>query len=193
MKHGPCLLTEKRIQALESKCLMILHRISYLEHKTNNWVRSKINFLVVPHEPLPANVKRRKLAWFGHVTRHDRLSTPIRKSTLEGGRGGRCPVRQRKCWIDNIKEWTSLPMPKLLTRASAKKTGRGSLLNCPSCPPYDPISPGLDWTELMFMDALANINFGRQVFFINIFFNLIVFICRIIAMIGFHTNPCRWT
>ena len=29
--------------------------------------------------------------------------------------------RSRKCWMDNIKEWTSLPMPKLLTRASCKK------------------------------------------------------------------------
>ena len=25
------------------------------------------------------------------------------------------------CWVDNIKEWASLPMPELLTRASCKK------------------------------------------------------------------------
>ena len=27
-------------------------------------------------------------------------------------------MRQRKCWMSNIKEWTSLPMPELLTRTS---------------------------------------------------------------------------
>ena len=38
---------------------------------------SKINFLVSSQEPLLATVKRRKLAWFGHVTRHDSLSKTI--------------------------------------------------------------------------------------------------------------------
>ena len=49
-------------------------------------VRSKINFLVGPKEPLLATVKRLKLAWFGHVTRHDGLSKTILRGTLEGGR-----------------------------------------------------------------------------------------------------------
>ena len=43
---------EKRIQAFETKCLRKLLCISYLEHETNNWVQSKINFLVGPQEPL---------------------------------------------------------------------------------------------------------------------------------------------
>ena len=42
----------------------LLH-ISYLEHKTNDWMKSKINFLVGPQEPLLATVKRRKLACSG--------------------------------------------------------------------------------------------------------------------------------
>ena len=53
--HGPYLLTlkkkekeEKKIQAFETKCLRRLLRISYLERKTNDWVRSKVNFLVGP-------------------------------------------------------------------------------------------------------------------------------------------------
>ena len=75
--------------------------ISYLEHKTNNWTQSKTNFLVDPQEPLLATVKRQKLAWFGYVTRHDSLSKTILQGTLEFGR--RCG-RQRKSWMDNIKE-----------------------------------------------------------------------------------------
>ena len=52
-------------------------------------------------EALPTTVKRRKLAWFGHVTRHDILSKIILQGTLEGGqRRG----RQRICWMDDIKE-----------------------------------------------------------------------------------------
>ena len=39
------------------------------------------------------------------------LSKTILQGTSEGG-------RQRKCWMDNIKELTSLYMPELLTRAS---------------------------------------------------------------------------
>ena len=52
-------------------------------------------------EALPTTVKRRKLAWFGHVTRHDSLSKTILQGTMEGGqRRG----RQRKCGVDTIKE-----------------------------------------------------------------------------------------
>ena len=73
-----CLQTLKnRIQAFETKCLMNLLRISYLEHKTNDWVRSKISFLVGLHEHLLVTFKRWKLAWLGHVTRHNSHSKTI--------------------------------------------------------------------------------------------------------------------
>ena len=81
-------------------------------------MRSKINFLAGPQESLLATVRRRKLALFRHFTRHDSLSGTILKDTLEGGwhRG-----RQRKCWMDNVREWTSLPIPELLTMANCRK------------------------------------------------------------------------
>ena len=60
--------SEKRIQAFETKCLRKLLRISHLERKTNDWVQSKINFLVGPQKAILAAVKRQKLAWFRHVT-----------------------------------------------------------------------------------------------------------------------------
>ena len=145
VKHGRCLLTlKKRIQAVETKCLRKLLRISYWEHKTNKWLQSKINFLVGPQEHLLATFRRRNFAWFGHVTRHDdSLSKTILQGTLEGGRRR---GRQRKCWMDNIREWTSLPMPELLTRTSLQK--RLEEVNRPSCPPWQPIR-SRDWTEQM--------------------------------------------
>ena len=54
--------SEKWVQAFKTKCLRKLLHILYLEHKTNNWVRSKINLLVGPQEPLLETVKRQKLA-----------------------------------------------------------------------------------------------------------------------------------
>ena len=69
--------SEKRIQAFETKCMRKLLRITDLEHKINDWARSKIYFLVGPQEPLLATVKKRKLAWFRHVTRHNSLTETI--------------------------------------------------------------------------------------------------------------------
>ena len=47
----------------------------------------------------------------------DLFSTILLSTLIEGGR--RCG-RPRKCWMDNIKEWTSLPKPEQLTRASCR-------------------------------------------------------------------------
>ena len=64
VKHGPCLLTLKKkkkgIQAFETRCMRKLLRLSYLEHKNNDWVRNKISFPVGPQEHLLATVKEVK-------------------------------------------------------------------------------------------------------------------------------------
>ena len=56
-----------------------------LEIKTYNWMRSKINFLMHPQEPLLATVERRKLTWFGHVINYNSLSKTILQGTMERG------------------------------------------------------------------------------------------------------------
>ena len=106
------------VQAFEIKCLRKLLCISYLEHKTNVLVWSKINIHVGPQEPLLATVKRKKLARFGHVTCRNSLPKTIVQGTLERGQH---LGQQRKYWMDNFKEWTSLPRPELLTRAPCTK------------------------------------------------------------------------
>ena len=103
-------------------------------------MRSQISFLLGPQEPLLVTVKRRKLAWFGYVTRHDSLSN-ILQGTLEGGqRRG----RQRKCRMDNIKEWTFLPMPELLIMAFCRKGGRRTSAESSVMSPDDPIGQGTE-------------------------------------------------
>ena len=113
--------TERRVEAFEFKCLRRLLHISYLEHKTNEYVRSTTTSLVGPHEPLLATVKRRKLAWYGHTTRHDSLSKTILQGTLEGARKR---GRPRKSWSDNVKEWTDLNTSDLLHTATDREGWR---------------------------------------------------------------------
>ena len=95
--------------------------ISYKEHKTNDYVRSLMCIHVGSQEPLLATIKRRKLIWFGHVTRHDCLCKTIMQGTVEGGRRR---GRQRKSWSDNIREWTELEMPELLTKTADRPAWR---------------------------------------------------------------------
>ena len=53
--------------------------------------------------------KRRKLQWYGHVSR----SSGLAKTILQGiVKGGRRQGRQRKRWEDNIREWTGLEFGK---------------------------------------------------------------------------------
>ena len=80
-------------------------------------------------------VKRRKLAWFGHVTRHDSLSKTIVQGTLEGGHC--CDRRGNTGWTTPKSEhpcaWQNCSQ-----ESPAEKTGIGFLLNRPSCPPDHP-------------------------------------------------------
>jgi hypothetical protein len=84
-------------------------------------VRDKINMHAGKQEQLLSVIKRRKLAWYGHVTRHDSLSKTILQGTVNGSRkrGG-----QRKTWIDNIKEWTGLSVSTLLRVAERRDQWR---------------------------------------------------------------------
>ena len=62
-----------------------------------------------PHEDLLTIVKRRKLQWYGNVSRSSGLAKTIFQSTVKGGRR---QGRQRKRWEDNIREWTGLEFGK---------------------------------------------------------------------------------
>ena len=113
--------TERRIEAFELKCWRRLLRLTYLDRKTNEYVRSTVELFIGPQEPLLATVKRRKLSFFGHTMRHDNLCKTIMQGTIEGGRRR---GRQRKAWADNIRSWTGLSTPELLAAASDRELWR---------------------------------------------------------------------
>ena len=83
--------------------------ISYKDHVINKDVRAKIQQVIGPHKDLLTILKRRKLQWYGHVSRSSGLAKTIFQGTVKGGRrqGG-----QRKRWEDNIREWTGLEFSK---------------------------------------------------------------------------------
>ena len=89
----------------QQRCYSKILHISYKNHVTNEEVRAKIQQAIGPHEDLLTIVKRRKLQWYGHVSRSSGLAKTILQGTVKGGRrqGG-----QRKRWEDNIREWTGL-------------------------------------------------------------------------------------
>ena len=100
---------QRRIQAMEMRCYRKISHIIYKDHVTNEEVRAKIQQAIGPHEDLLMIVKRRKLQWYGHVSRSSGLAKTILQGTVKGGRR---QGRQRKRWEDNIREWTGLEFGK---------------------------------------------------------------------------------
>ena len=96
---------QRRIQAFEMRCHCKILRISYRDHVTNEEVRAKIQQAIGPHENLLTIVKRRKLQWYGHISRSSGPAKTILQGTVKRGRR---QGRQKKTWEDNIREWTGL-------------------------------------------------------------------------------------
>ena len=93
---------QRRIQATEMRCYRKILHISYKDHVTNEKVRAKIQQAIGLHEDLLTIVKRRKLQWYGHVSRSSGLTKTVLQGTVNWGRR---QGRQRKRWEDNIREW----------------------------------------------------------------------------------------
>ena len=83
-----------KMQAMEMRCS---HKILHISHNDR--------------EDLLTIVKRRKLQWYGHVSRSPGLAKTILQGTATV-KGGRRKGGQRKRWEDNIREWTSLEFGK---------------------------------------------------------------------------------
>ena len=72
-------------------------RISYKDHVTNEEIRAKIQQAIRPNEDLLTIVNRRKLQWYGHVSRSLGLVKTILQGTVKGG-------KKVKRWEGNIRE-----------------------------------------------------------------------------------------
>ena len=82
--------------------LQCYRNILYKDHVTNEEVRRKIPAAIGDSDELLTLVKKRKLRWFGHVSRSSGLAKTIIQGTMKGKRKR---GRQKKRWKDNIREW----------------------------------------------------------------------------------------
>ena len=111
---------ERRIQALEMRCYRRLLNIPYKDHVTNEEVRNRIQNAIGVHDDLLTMVKKRKLRWYGHISR----SSGMAKTILQGKvKGARWRGRQKKRWENNIKEWTGMGFGDSLRRAAEDREG----------------------------------------------------------------------
>ena len=95
---------EKKIVAFKNKSHRRLLGITYRQKITKFIVKDKI-------VPLLAIVKKRKLCWFGHITRHNSLAKTILQCKVDGKRS---QGRPRLNWMNTICKWTSKNLEDLL-------------------------------------------------------------------------------
>ena len=87
----------------EMRCCRRLLNISYKDHVPNEEVRNRIQNATGVHDDLLTMIKKRKLRWYGRISRSSGMAKTILQRTVKGARR---KGRQKKRWEDNIKEWT---------------------------------------------------------------------------------------
>ena len=132
----------RTIQVFETICLRKLFRIPYMEH--NDCVQSRSTFCGSTgtsssncQETETCMVRAWHTPW-----------QPLENYSSGHLGGWATPWSPEEMLQDNIKEWTFLPMPKLLTIASCRKDGKRFSAESPLCTPDDPIGQEieLNWT-----------------------------------------------
>ena len=113
------------------RCYRRLLNISYKDHVTNE-VRRKIQAANGEYDELLILVKKRKLRWFGNVSRSSGLA--VLQGTVKGKRKR---GRQKKRWENNIKEWTGMDFASL-TRAAENRTRWKGIVASSSVVPLQP-------------------------------------------------------
>ena len=102
---------QRRIQAMEMRCYCKILHISYKDHVTNEEVRYKIQEAIGPHEDFLTIVKRRRLQWYGHVSRSSGLAKTILQGTVKGGKDKAVRGRGGRKTLGNGQTWSS-PSPR---------------------------------------------------------------------------------
>ena len=101
-----------------------------IDHVTNEEIRKKIQAAIGKYDELLTLVKKRKLRWFGHVSRSSGLAkNPTGHSERKKNRG-----RQKKRWEDNIKERTGMDFASPTRAAENRSRWKGIVANSSMVP-----------------------------------------------------------
>jgi len=119
---------EKRISAFEMNSYRRLLQIHWTSHTKNIDVKKRIEDLAGPVESFINQVKRKKLTWFGHVSRaKGTLANTILQGTVEGSRSRGRPRRQ---WVSDIEAWTNMKLPELLRMTEDRVKWKSFVSRC---------------------------------------------------------------
>ena len=77
---------KRRIQALEMRYYKRLLNISYKDHVMNKKVCNRIQNAIGVHDDFLTMVKKRKLRWYGHISRSFGMARTILQGTVKGAR-----------------------------------------------------------------------------------------------------------
>ena len=113
--------TERRIQALEMRCYKRLLNISYKHHVTNEEVRNRIHNAIRVHDDLITMAKKRKLGWYGYISRSSGVGKTVLPWTVKGARRR----ERQKRWEDIIKEWARMGFGDSLRAAEDSEGWKG--------------------------------------------------------------------
>ena len=91
---------------------------------TNEVVRRKIQAAIKEYDELLTLVRKRKLRWFGHVSRSSGLAQAVLQDKVKGKK----KRLTEKRWEDNIEQWTGMDFASSTRAAEAGQGGRGLLL-----------------------------------------------------------------
>ena len=139
VKHGPSLLTVKKgSRPSKPNCLRKLLHISFLEHKTIDWVRSKINFRVGSTGASSGNCQETETCM---VHACHTPQQPVQNHPSGHFGGWVTPWSAEEIVYGQQQSGHPCPCQNCSQRPPTKKTGRGSLLNHLSYPP-PPVGQG---------------------------------------------------
>ena len=85
-------------------------------------ILSTFLYAIGVHDDLLTMVKKRKLRWYGHISRSSGMAKTILQGTVKGARRR---GRQKKRWEDNIKEWTGMGFGDSLRAAEDREEWKG--------------------------------------------------------------------
>ncbi|KAG1669601.1 NADPH oxidase 5 [Nymphon striatum] len=112
-----------KIEAFEMWIYRRMLKISYTEHRTNEFVLRKIE----AKRPLMNTIKKRKCTYFGHIMRkEDDLQRLLLEGKIQGRRGR---GRPRTAWYHNIKEWTGMRYADCSRKAQNREEWRSMTAN----------------------------------------------------------------
>ena len=118
---------------MEMRCCRKILRISYKDNVTNEEVRAKIQQAIGPHKDLLTIAKRRKLKWYGYVSRSSVWPNLSCKTQSEGeedkadrGRGGKTTSRNGQAWS------SASPRGQRRTGKRMEKTGCKIICGAPT-------------------------------------------------------------